>query len=294
MELSHAQAYERVQVEMKSLPLNAEISKQYCEASRWSGILNLDGKYVKILSIKSPNKKSIPFLYGIDFLSHDILHGVLVPAENEEAFLQFFTILKDMKYPLKAVVCDNVSALKPALFKVFPEVKIQLCHTHYFENMRKALHTRTDPVYRHFFNSCRKHIFRLAKNHEERVIGFAHVYHTHAKGNILLETILTDIEEHEEELFLYQTIENCPSTNNMIESSNSHLNGRLKTIKGFQTFHSARVFLNAWMLRRRTKPFTDCGHPFKDLNGTCSLQGMLKDKSSWPEILGISAPKTER
>jgi transposase-like protein len=287
MNLSPSQAYEHVRVDLDTLPSNKDISKQFCDPSKWSGILNLDGKYIKILEIKHPNKKSIPLLYGIDFLTHDIPLGILVPAENEATFLKFFTMLKEMNYPLRVVICDHVSSLKSALKQLFPEAKIQLCHTHYFENIRKALHVRTDPTYRHFFNSVMKHLFRLPKNHEERVIGFAHVYHKYAKGNILLETILEEIQEHEEELFLYQTTDNCPSTNNMIESSNSHLNGRLKTIKGFQTFQSVRVFLNAWIIRRRTKPFTDCATPFKHLNGTCSLEGVLKDGLVWPEILGI-------
>ena len=288
---SAASVYAHVRRELAALPSNIAISKEHCDPSKWSGILNLDGKYVKVLSIKPPNKKAIPFLYGIDFLSHDIPLGLLASAENEAAFLQFFRELKEIGYPLRVIVSDSVLALKPALLKVFPEAKIQLCHTHYFENIRRALKVRTDPTYRHFFNSVMKHIFRLPRNHEERMIGFAHVYHTHAKGNLLLEAILEDIATHEEELFLYQTIDNCPKTNNMIESSNSHLNGRLETVKGFQTFRSAEIFLNAWMIRRRTKPFTDCAHPFKHLNGTCSLEGVLRNGSVWPKIPGIPGPR---
>ena len=45
------------------------------------------------------------------------------------------------------------------------------------------------------------------------MIGFAHVYHVHAKGNLLLEAILADIEEHEEELFfIKQSITVQPQT----------------------------------------------------------------------------------
>jgi transposase-like protein len=279
---------------MESLPSNTGISKDICDPLKWSGILNLDGKYLKVLELNSLPKKSIPWIFGIDFLTHDIVCGDVYGSESESSFLHFFQTLKEIGYPLRIVICDQVSSLKPALKQIFPNARIQLCHTHYFENIRKALHIRTDPTYHHFFNSVLKHIFRLPKNHEERVIGFAHVYHAHAKGNLLLEAILADIEEHEEELFLYQTIKDCPYTNNMSECFNSHANGRLKSIKGFQTFHSARVFANAWMIRRRTLPFTDCDKPFKHLNGKRSLQITKRDGSMWPSILGISAPKTER
>ena len=46
-------------------------------------------------------------------------------------------------------------------------------------------------------------------------------------------------------------------------------------------------WLNAWMLRRRTKPFTDCEEPFKHLNGKCSLGIALKKDIKFPGILGI-------
>ncbi|KKR84038.1 MAG: hypothetical protein UU31_C0011G0016 [Candidatus Uhrbacteria bacterium GW2011_GWA2_41_10] len=292
--LSPAQTFARVLREMESLPSNTEISKQFCDPSKWSGILNLDGKYVKILSIKSPNKKSIPWLWGVDFSSHDFPLGLLVSSEDEKAFLRYFQQLKKMDYPLKVVVCDSVFPLQSALFQIFPEAKIQLCHTHYLENIRKLLNTRTDPTYRHFFHSLVKWIFRLPKTKEERELGFAHLFHKYAKGDLLLEGILLHIRNHEETLFVYQSIPDCPATNNIIESFNSHLKGRLKTMKGFQTFLSARTFLNAWLLRRRTSPFTDCDRPFKHLNGKSPLQITIKDGIPWPQIPGIQAPKTER
>ena len=98
---------------------------------------------------------------------------------------------------------------------------------------------------------------------------------------------MVDIEKRSNELFTYKQFKNCPSTNNIIESYNSHLNGRLKTIKGFDSYVSAERWLNAWMIRRRTKAFTDCGAPFKHLNGKCSLSQTLKKDQKWPSILGI-------
>jgi hypothetical protein len=41
------------------------------------------------------------------------------------------------------------------------------------------------------------------------------------------------------------------------------------------------------MIRRRTKPFTDCEEPFKHLNGKSSLEVALKKDAKFPEILGI-------
>ncbi len=45
------------------------------------------------------------------------------------------------------------------------------------------------------------------------------------------------------------------------------------------------------MIRRRTKPFTDCEEPFKHLNGKCSLEVVLKNDVDFPKILGVKPPK---
>lgn len=278
--ISPALAYARVMDELDSLPENTRLTLDVC--NRYSGILNLDGKHVKVKGYE----KKIPFLYGIDFLTHDIPVGVLARSESGEAFLKCFRLLKTVNYPLRVVVSDDVFPLKDAAKHYFPKVRFQLCHNHYLENIRQAIHFRTEEQYRHFFHSLVKHVFHDPTNEEERSIGLHHVMTMHAKDDILLQTIVLDVDRRREELFCYQSIPRCPATNNMIESFNSHLNGRLKTIKGFQSFHSAERWLNAWMIRRRTKAFTDCGGQFKHLNGKTSLSRTIKKQAQWPDILG--------
>jgi len=290
--LSSTQVYENVKNEMQLLPSNMDISKNICDPSKWSGILNLDGKYIKVLEIKRPNKRSIPFIYGIDFLSHDIPLGFLAYSESEDVFFDYFLKLKEIGYPLKVIVCDEVAGLRPALSRVFPSAKIQLCHTHFLENIRKSLQVRIDPTYRDFFHSLVDQVFHTANSKEERSFVFDRILRDETQDNNLLKNVVERIKSHEEELFAYQSIPNCPYTNNLIECFNSHLNGRLKTIKGFQTFCSAQLFLNAWILRRRTKPFTDCNHPFKHLNGKMSLQVVLKDTLQLEKVVrALQAPQ---
>jgi len=67
---------------MDQLPENTYLSANFC--NRWSGILNIDGKYVKVKGYK----KKIPFIYCIDFLTHDIPVGLLAPSENYLTFLK--------------------------------------------------------------------------------------------------------------------------------------------------------------------------------------------------------------
>lgn len=277
---------------MDALPDNTALSAEYC--NRWSGILNMDGKYI---AVKRYAKK-IPFIWCVDFLQHDFPVGILATAESYEAYLKVFRLLKTMNYPLQVVICDDVEALKMAAKHYYPKVKVQLCHTHYIENIRQLLHLRTtgkgNPVLSHFFNSMIKHVFVDPTNRTQREQGILHVLEQRTDGNPLLQGIMIDIAKRYDELFCYENIPHCPKTNNIIESFNSHLNARLKSIKGFQSFHSAERFLNAYLIRRRTKPFTDCDTPFKHFNGKMPLQNTIKKQAPWPEIPGVQEPETER
>lgn len=282
---SIGKTYTCIRNEFEGLPSNTDISKNLCDPSKWCGVLCLDGKYLKVVEERHAKEKSIPFIYGIDFLSHDIPCGAIALSENMEAFLTIFKTLKEIGYPLKVVVCDGNTAIEPALKRVFPEAVTQLCHTHVFKNIADALHLKTDNTHLHFFNSLKKHIFRLPQNHEERVIGFAHVFHVHAKGNLLLEAILEEIADHEEALFRYKDLPNVPNTNNLIEGTNTQVKARVIPMRALKTRRGADLFVNAWMLRRRTKTFTDCGKNFRHLNGTRSLDLVLKEDAVLPEIL---------
>ena len=203
-----------------------------------------------------------------------------------------FRLLKAIKYPLRIVICDDSSAIRLALKRSYPIAKIQLCHNHYFENLRQHLSIRTEEEYQPFFYDLKK-AFKVKYHPKKREAKFSHINYKYARDNEVLLRIMVDIERRTDELFSYKTIKNCPATNNIIESYNSHLNGRLKTIKGFDSCTSAERWLNAWMIRRRTKVFTDCGKPFKHLNGKCSLSKTLKKDQKWPSILGIKPPKNQ-
>lgn len=280
-ELSGKQTFLRVEKELARLPSNTFLTKTLCDLKRFSGILILDGKYI---AVKGYNQK-IPFLYGIDYLSHDIPHGDMFAAEDEASFSRFFQTLKDTGYPLRVVVADDRAGLKRALRKVFPYARLQLCHNHYLENIRKLLKVRTDTRYQHFFNSLRLHVFLEGTSEQATAQGLLHVQREHARGNQLLEAILLEIHHRQTDLFNYLYVPGCPNNTNLIELYNSHLNGRLKTIKGFQSLRSVKRWLNAYLIRRRTKPLTDCESKFKHLNKHASLELSIKKQLSWPSVL---------
>lgn len=290
VKLSGKQIFLKVKLAIDLLLWNWQLTKEVCDTSLFSGILIMDGKYV---AVKGFDRK-IPFIYGIDYLTHDIPHGDLFTEESEMAFSQYFRKLKDLGYNLKIVAADDRDGLKQALNKVFPYARLQLCHNHFLENIRQLLKVRTVATYQHFFNSLRLHIFLEGADEEKIDQGYKHVWKERAKGNRFLQDILLGIDRRKTELFNYLKVPGCPNNTNLIELYNSHLNGRLKTIKGFQSFKSAQRWLNAWMIRRRTKALTDCQEKFKHLNKHASLEFTIKKQARWPEqltILGINRVK---
>ena len=189
------------------------------------------------------------------------------------------------------VVADDRTSLPLALKQMYPDVPLQLCLNHYLENIRQQLHIRTDPTHRHFFNALKKHMFDEYENDEHLNNALRHVWNERSENLPIRQAILLQIHKRRKELFVYKTIPNCPNNTNLIELFNSHFNARLKSLKGFKTKAHAELWLNGLLIRRRTKPFTDCGPKFKHLNGKCSLQMSIKKQAGWSEIYGVKAPK---
>lgn len=223
-------------------------------------------------------------LWGIDFETHDIPHYLLAPSESYLACLSYFSSLKSLGYNLRLLICDDNEAIKMAVRYVYPNVSIQTCQNHFLESIRRDLNIRSSKTYQLFFlnieavlkerlnpfsfNLKLQEIYKEFKGVEETKVSFW----------------IGEMIRRKEELLAYQKFPGSPSTTNLIEAYNSHLEGRLKTIKGFQSYRSANLWLNGYILRRRLKPFTDCGQYFKHLNGKKSLEKVLKSGLNLPQI----------
>jgi transposase-like protein len=283
--LSGKQMYLRVFNELEALPDCFELTRDFCQYS--SGVLIIDGKYIKVRGYK----ERIPFIYLIDYETHDTLFGYLARAESEEAFLAIFRRLKQLNYPLQIVVSDDRSTLPVALRNVYPDIPHQLCQNHYLENIRKALNVRTDPIHRQFFYDFKKAVFDEYEDNQKLNKILLRLYTKYCKVFLIRKNILLEIQRRKKELFAYKNIPTCPNNTNLIELFNSHFNPRLRALKGFKSLAHAKIWLNGLLLRRRTCPFTDCSPKFKHLNGKSSLQMSIKKQANWPVNPGLKAPK---
>lgn len=277
--LSASTAFRRYRKALKELPHCADITRKFC--NRFCGILLVDGKY---LTIKGYQRK-IPVLYGIDYLTHDIPTYLLSMAENYQTCLSFFTSLRLLNYPLQAVVSDDNINIYEACLSVYPKAVVQLCQNHYKQNLRLELNVRTDPTYCEFMTAI-EHIFRVKRTIEDFQKQARKVYEQY-QTDLICKNIMLQMQRKLPLLIGYRNLAKVPTTTNLIESYNSHLEGRLKTIKGFESFSHANGWLNAFFIHRRLKKFTDCEGKFRGLNGKCSLELSLKDSLKIDAILKL-------
>lgn len=245
------------------VPNSNHVTEIVCD--RFCGILEVDAKYVNVKGYD----KGAAFIYAIDYLSHDIVLNMLAPSENYQAYLAFFHKLKLMNYPLQFLVCDGLEYIVTCARFYFPNLKIQLCLNHIKEGLRRLLKVRSDNTHKSFFTQI-AYAFELDHHYSDYRSYIRKLLKRHSYDP-LYKSILADIVKRNELLSTHARFKQCPKTNNLIESFNSHLECRLKSLKGFQSLNTAELWLNAYVMNRRLTPFTDCTGKFKQLNGSTSI-----------------------
>lgn len=121
--------------------------KNYC------GIILIDGKYVPVRDTERAKAGLIPksakrrgktkgglvILSFIDYFTHDIPIHIISLSENMYEIEEGFRKLKEIEYPLMVVVCDeSMGEIAQVAKKIFPDVIIQICLTHYSRNIDRT------------------------------------------------------------------------------------------------------------------------------------------------------------
>jgi transposase-like protein len=248
---------------LSRVPNSNHISELSCKYFG-RGILFVDGKYLHVKGYKN----KIPLIWVIDEYSHDPLIHELVPSENYQAYRYLFLQLKKLNYPLQVLICDEHPSIIQAIKLVYPKCKIQLCTNHFKENVRRSLKVRSKKEHKRFMDD----IEGLFKSKSKQKFSYR------AKRMLLIysrikiyQKIMMDINDKFTLLTTHYEYR-CPSTTNLIECFNSHLQARLASIKGFESFKTAQLWLNAYVMNRRLTKFTDCGKHYKKLNGLAPIQ----------------------
>lgn len=245
--------------ELKKLPDNNQFTYNHC--NRFSQIYELDAKYVNIKGYE----RKLAFLWGVDYERHDFPIILLAKTESFQAWGKFCELFKIINHYPKLIVCDNNSPLKTAARYKFPNVKIQTCYNHFKEGVRRDFKIRSDGTYRQFSNEIDEllSIKRSTMDFESFLLRMFDYY----KNDPVALQLIVNIGENKKEFLAFQGISGAPTTTNMIESFNSHLEARLKPLHHFHSFAHAKLWLNGYVLKRRYTKFVSCKGKFKRMNG---------------------------
>lgn len=271
--------FKKIKPLIKMLPSCLGLTASCCDSQKFSGKLVFDGTYTSVKGFED----KIPMIWGFDYGSHDCPHIMLVPSENYQACLKYFTGLKAIKYNLWFLVCDDNEAIKQAARQVYPNVVIQTCLRHFLENLRKALKIGSSDKYKLFFADIKQVVYDRHLTEKQLVLEIVGLFQKY-EADRLQYAVMQNIMERRQELTAYRRFKNAPATTNLIEGFNGHLKCRLKSIRGFKSFHSARRWLNAYVLRRRVTPFKACNKKFAYLNGKTPIESTLREGEEIPNL----------
>lgn len=269
-------AWRICQSELKKVPNNNQFTFKYC--NQYSNTLVVDGKYIKV----SGGKSGWVLLWGIDYFRHDIPVMLIAPSESYQAWSKYFFYYRIINHHPKLLVCDDNQNLKLAALRCFPSVTIQTCTNHFKENIRRQLRVRSEETYQRFMKGVEKTIGRKI-NDEEMDARLFKLYEIYQHDPVVV-SMLTHISNYRPELTGYRGIKASPLTTNMIEGLNGHLQARLTSIRSFQTPRYAKLWLNAYVLKRRYTKFTDCRGKFRNLNGKTGVQMTKKSGIDLPSL----------
>jgi hypothetical protein len=262
--VSKATAYHKIQKELNKLPENNKVTFNYC--NKFSSVFEFDAKYVNVKGY--PNK--LAFLWGVDYWRHDFPIILLTKKELFKTWAAYFSFFRIINHYPRYIVCDNHHGLKMAARFKFPKVKLQTCYFHFSRGIKNNLRIASDETYRQFSRSIDKLLSkkRSKEDFNKQLWGIYRKW----QHDPVTRKILTDIEKRKDEFLAFRGFLRCPVTTNMIEGFNSHLEERLKHINSFQSFLHAKLWLNAYVLKRRTTKLTNCRGKFRKINGKTPLE----------------------
>lgn len=246
----------------------------------WSGILVIDGKYVKvydklstkIMNSRVRNKKKLSdeklksmnrsvWLCGIDSGTGDLPYYALAEEESKIELVMYFKQLKENGYKLRVLVCDGNEDFISAASHVYGETfLIQRCTRHFIEGLKrkaKEFGVSESSSINDLIATIQAVIESRSLNQALEVMKIlkSKKYKGHAQ-----RYLLDDFKKHADQLTTHLQFPELkiPHTNNEIENLFKQLNLRLKTIGRFGHWIYAENYLKSWALMRRFTPFTDC------------------------------------
>lgn len=262
-------------------PLEVSAQVAASTAPAWGGFLGLDGKAIWIRGVKHA------VMVGVDHLTQDVVHALVVPAETGEHLARLVTeSVTDAGYPLKGLVTDLGPGFRDAIGDYFGDLAHQACRVHADRRLDQYI-PRSGPLAAELKSRIRSILYaptlQDAIRRYHQLLDHQHRYQGLGRQPRRNQRPYDPIASLQANFDLYMThhrISGIPPNNNTAENVIRQLGRKPRLMESFSTTHNADAYFRLLIACYRLKPFTDShnGHNHKS---PLQLAGLDPPPNNW-------------
>jgi len=258
---------------------------------RCSGVVGVDEKYVLVPKNDKPAAKMKRWMYvylAVDVYTYDLLHIALYPSNTQDSAHAFLLALRSRGYHPRVVVTDLRRDYGPVIAQVFPQAQHHHCLFHAEQEIGRYLqHTwgrdyarrqpEAEQVRAAVVDIFRAQTKRTAQQRYQALLERQQDYVQHAPQ---LQWVFVFLEQHWPTLVNAVESDLIPATNNAVEMVIRRFDQHYQNFCGFESLHSAQLYLGVFEKVYRFTPFSDDAQP--EIRGKSPLQLAGYDLSRIP------------
>jgi len=258
---------------------------------RSSGVVGVDEKYVLVPKNDKPAAKMKRWMYvylAVDVYTYDLLHIALYPYNTQESAQTFLLALREKGYHPRVVVTDLRRDYGTVIAQVFPHARHHECLFHAEQDISTYLRKTwgQDDAQRppevEQVRAAVVDIFRARtqRTAHQRYQDLLHEQAAYVAQAPALQWVFDFLEQHWPTLVNSIESELVPSTNNAVEMVIRRFDQHDQNFCGFESLHSAQLYLGVFEKVYRFTPFSKDAQPA--IRGKSPLQLAGYDVSRLP------------
>jgi len=258
---------------------------------RSSAVVGVDEKYVLVPKNDKPTAPMKRWMYvylAVDVYTYDLLHIALYPYNTRHSAHAFLLALRSKGYHPRVVVTDLRRDYGPVIAQVFPQAQHHQCLFHAEQEISRYLQQTWGRDYAQRQPEAQRlraavvDIFRARtkRTAHQRYHALLNQRQQYIQRAPPLQWVFDFLEPHWPTLVNAIESDLIPATNNAVEMVIRRFDQHYQNFCGFESLHSAQVYLGVFEKLYRFTPFSDDAQP--QIRGKSPLQLAGYDLSQMP------------
>jgi transposase-like protein len=258
---------------------------------RSSGVVGVDEKYVLVPKNDKPAGEMRRWMYvyfAVDVYTYDLLHIAIYAHNDKENALAFLMALRAKGYHPRVVVTDLRRDYGNDIARVFPQAEHHECIFHALKDVSVSCreiygrcYAETHPQVEQLRQAI-QHIFaaKTKRTAQKRYAAVMALRDQYVQDRPQAAAIFDFLERHWPTLVNGIESQLIPKTNNAVELIIRRFDQHYQNFCGFESIHTAQVYLAVFEKVYRLTPFSTDAHP--RIRGKCPLELAGYDLSQLP------------